>query len=120
MGEVGQRAGNVPREAVVALPARGLTVYRLTAGGTPTLADFSPMSPARAAARGVPELLRVGLSVFLERQQAEAVRLRPSSCVVEVRLREGRRIHIARTGNRPGHLTVWAPIEELLECVEAD
>lgn len=108
----------LPREAVVAVPANGLDVYRLVRSATPKPADFAPVPPARAATRGAPELLRLGISFYLEPWQAEAVRLRPSSRVVRVTLRAGRRIHVARTGARPGHVTVWAPLEELLDSAD--
>ncbi len=64
----------LPPEAVVAVPADGLPLYRLIRSETPLASDFAPVAPERAAVVGLPELLRVGLSHYLEPWQAEAVR----------------------------------------------
>ena len=104
----------LPRGAVVAIPADGLAVYRLIAGGTPTAADFRPQSPERARLAGWPEILRVGLSHFLTVEDARRARVRPGSSIAIVTLAHDVQIHVARTGRRPGHVTVWARPEELL------
>jgi hypothetical protein len=111
-------AYGLPESAVIAVPAAGLDVYRLVRSDRPGLSDFAPVAAERAALRGVPELLRVGLSCFLEPWQAEAVRVRPSSRVARVRLQARGRAHVARTGRTPGHVTVWAPLEELVASAD--
>lgn len=109
----------LPIGSVVAVPPEGLTLYRLVLDTLPSLADFLPMSPSRAGRRAVPELLRLGVSCYLAAEQAEAVRTRPGSHVARITLRPGRS-HVARTGRAPGHVTVWAPVEELLSAVEVE
>lgn len=104
----------LPRAAVIAVPADGLTVYRLVRGDPPTLRDFQLPSPELAARLGWPELLRVGLSHFLRPEQAERVRRSPVSRIAAVDLTEGVGIYVARTGRTPGHVTVWARPEALL------
>ena len=106
----------LPREAIVAVPADGLTLYRLVRSDPPTLRDFLPPSPELAARRGWPELLRAGLSHFLRPEQAERVRRQRVSRIVSVDLERGRGIYVARTGRTPGHVTVWAQPAVLLEA----
>lgn len=105
----------LPREAVVAVPAHGLTVYRLVRSDPPTLRDFLPPSPELAAQRRWPELLRAGLSHFLTPEQAERVRRHRVSRIARVDLEGGRGIYVARTGRTPGHVTVWAQAAILLK-----
>jgi hypothetical protein len=104
----------LPREAVIALPAGGLTVYRLVRSDPPTLGDFEPPSRDLAERRGWPELHRAGLSHFLRPEQTERIRRSPVSRVAAVRLAPGSGIYIARTGRTPGHVTVWARPQTLL------
>ena len=104
----------LPREAVVAVPADGLTLYRLVRSDPPTLRDFLPPSPELAAQRRWPELLRTGLSHFLRPEQAERVRRQRVSRIARVDLEGGRGIYVARTGRTPGHVTVWAQAAVLL------
>jgi hypothetical protein len=106
----------LPREAVVAVPADGLTVYRLVRSDPPTLRDFLPASPKLAAQRRWPELLRAGLSHFLTTEQAERVRRHRVSRIARVDLAGGRGIYVARTGRTPGHVTVWAQAAILLQA----
>jgi hypothetical protein len=103
----------LPRSAVIAVPADGLTVYRLVLSDPPAEEDFAPHPLARAERLGWPEIIRLGVSHFLERHQAEAQRRRRDSRIARVTLRPGRRIHVARTGRTEGHVTVWAPPGEL-------
>jgi hypothetical protein len=103
------------REAVIAVPADGLTVYRLVRSDPPTARDFEPPSPALAELRGWPELHRAGLSHFLRPEQAERIRRSTVSRVAGVRLAAGSGIYIARTGRTPGHVTVWGRPVALLK-----
>jgi hypothetical protein len=103
----------LPRDAVIAVPADGLTVYRLVLSDPPTEADFTPQPLERAERLGWPEIVRLGVSHFLERGQAEVQRRRRDSRVARVTLAAGRRIHVARTGRTAGHVTVWASPGEL-------
>lgn len=57
----------LPRRAVIAVPADGLTVYRLVLSDPPSEADFAPQPLERAGRLGWPEILRLGVSHFLER-----------------------------------------------------
>lgn len=115
------RAGTLelPPGSVVAVPAGGLALYRLIRGPVPGLADFLPMSPTRAARRNAPKLLRLALSCFPEPAQAEAMMTHEGSRVARLELRPGR-AHVARTGRTPGHVSVWAPVEELPSAVEVE
>lgn len=88
----------LPREAVVAVPADGLTVYRLVRSDPPTLRDFLPPSPELAAQRGWPELLRAGLSHFLTAEQAGRARRHRVSRIARVDLATARDL---RRTNRP-------------------
>ena len=108
----------LPAGSVVAVPAEGLTVYRLLYGRVPVAEDFRSQSPQRAAQAGTPELLRAGLSHFLTLADAERARALPASRVARIVLEPGRGIHVARTGRRPGHVTVWARPADLLACAE--
>lgn len=104
----------LPVGSVVAVPGDGLTVYRLIRSDEPDALDFEPQPVVRAIAAGWPELIRLGLSHFLTADQARGARARPSSRIVAVRLTPGTGVHIARTGRRPGHVTVWGRAETLL------
>ena len=106
----------LPPEAVIAVPAGGLTVYRLVRSDPPTIRDFQPPSPNLADRRGWPELHRAGLSHFLRLEQTERVRRSPVSLVATVRLVAGSGIYLARTARTPGHVTVWARPEALLRA----
>jgi hypothetical protein len=103
----------LPRGAVIAVPADGLTVYRLVRSDPPTLRDFQRPSRELADRFGWPELLRAGLSHFLGPEQTDRVRRSPVSRIAAVDLR-GAGIYVARTGRTPGHVTVWARPEALL------
>lgn len=104
---------------MVAVPADGLTIYRLARSDPPTLRDFQPPSPERAARLGWPELLRAGLSHFLRPEQADRVRRSPVSLVVRLELASDHGIYVARTGRTPGHVTVWGRPEVLLDSIRA-
>jgi hypothetical protein len=101
------------RSAVIAVPADGLTLYRLVRSDPPTLRDFQPPSRELADRLGWPELLRAGLSHFVRPEQTERVRRSPVSRIAAVELR-GSGIYVARTGRTPGHVTAWATPEALL------
>jgi hypothetical protein len=103
----------LPRETVIAIPAGGLSVYRLVLSDPPTEADFAPQPLARANRMGWAEIVRLGVSHFLERGQAAAQRRRRDSRIARVILPSDSRIHLARTGRGAGHVTVWAPPGEL-------
>ena len=103
----------LPSSAVIAIPADGLTVYRLVRTDPPTIRDFQPPSRELADRFGWPELLRAGLSHFLSPDQSERVRRSPVSRIAAVDLKSPG-IYIARTGRTPGHVTVWARPEALL------
>jgi hypothetical protein len=92
----------LPRDTVVAVPADGLTVYRLVRSDPPTLRDFLPPSPELAAQRRWPELLRAGFSHFVTPEQAERVRRHRVSRIAAVNLEGGQGIYVARTGRTPG------------------
>ena len=99
---------------VIAVEASGIVLYRLVRSNPPSAADFVPMDPLRARTRAIPELLRCGLSHFLEPHQAAARSRSDSPLIAEVRLPPG--VHAARTLRSPGHITVWATPETLLEA----
>jgi hypothetical protein len=101
---------------VIAVPADGLTVYRLVRSDPPTARDFEPPSPELAERRGWPELHRAGLSHFLRPEHTERIRRSPVSRVAAVHLAAGSGIYLARTGRTPGHVTVWARPQALLRA----
>lgn len=104
----------LPPGAVVAVPPGGLTVYRLVGGPRPAESDFLPTPERRARAVGYAEILRLGLSHFLTVEQAVGAMRRAGSRIAAVALPDDIGAHLARTGRTPGHVTVWAPREELL------
>jgi hypothetical protein len=106
----------LPTDAVIAVPADGLVVYRLVRSDPPTARDFEPPTPALADRRGWPELHRAGLSHFLRPEQAERIRRNPVSRVAAVPLAAESGIYVARTGRTPGHVTVWARPKALLDA----
>jgi hypothetical protein len=109
----GGAALGLPRGTVIAVPADGLSVYRLVLSDPPTESDFAPQPLERATRLAWPELIRLGVSHFLERDQARAQRRRRDSLIARIALDSGRGIHVARTGRTDGHVTVWAPPGEL-------
>jgi hypothetical protein len=88
-------------------------VYRLVLSDPPSETDFAPQPLDRATRLGWAEIVRLGVSHFLEHDQARAQRRRRDSRIARVTLSAGRRIHLARTGRTDGHVTVWAPPGEL-------
>lgn len=113
----------LPTGSVIAVPAGGLTVYRLVLSDPPTDEDFATQPAERAERMGWAELVRLGVSHYLERGQADARRRLPGSRVARVTLNPHRRIHVARTGRSEGHVTVWAPpgvLKETAAVVDDD
>lgn len=102
----------------IAAPAEGQALYRITRETIPTVHDFlsnhDKHDPQR---RGEYWLIYVGLSMFADRSQAEAVRdrFKRDQNVCEIRLIAGRGFMLARTRRTPGHYTVWGRPEDLLE-----
>ena len=111
-------AFNLPPATVIAIPAAGLTAYRLTRSSRPSEVDFRPSSQARASLAGWPEILRCGVSMFTTVADARNVRLRRMSRIAAVTLLPGKGVHVARTGRTPGHLTVWASPGALIGALE--
>ena len=108
-----------PRGTIIAVPSSGYTLFRLVATNPPTAADFRPMSVNRADSRKAPEILRLGLSMYLTHEGASAVTKRPTSFIATVEVPASDRIHIAKTsGGHPAHVTVWAPIDLVLPNAE--
>ena len=94
-------------------------LYRLVMNDPPQESDFAPTVSARQAdARGIPEIIRCGLSHYLEVEQADAVRRKPGSMIARVTLRRGRWIAAARTGASPGHVTVWGRPNAFVDSAE--
>jgi hypothetical protein len=106
----------LPDDSVIAIPARGWTVFRLVKNDPPDADDFRPMTKARAERTDTPEIYRQGLSHYMTPDQARNIRTNPDSMVARVLLKPDRRIHVARTEPElPGHLDVWGPVDVLLE-----
>lgn len=108
----------LPREATIAVPVPpgGLTVYRLLRGPEPRQEDFEPdYTRPQAQLRGIPELFRVGISHWLEREQALAVSTERRTSIARVELRPDPLTRVALTEldprgePRPGHVDVWGP-----------
>jgi hypothetical protein len=95
-------------------PPEGLILYRLVGPTGPVGArDFEP---ARRIRGNAPQLLRTGISLFMELGQVLRIQRHPGR-IAEVTLRGRHRV--ARTGSSLGHVTVWAPAHELAENVRS-
>ena len=81
--------------------------------------DFEPsLSRNQAKRRGIPELFRGSVSLWLEEGQAVAASRRPTSFVARVDLTDTDLVHVAATEQRAkGHVDVWAHPQELLRAV---
>ena len=119
MADVAPRAQDAGLDPgwIVVLPADGHVLNRITVDPTPKVHDFlSKRDKHDPQLRGEHWLLYIGLSMFADAAQAEAIRdrFRPHQHVAEVPLRKGRGFTLARTGKTPGHHTVWGGPEDLL------
>lgn len=84
-----------------------IRAYRLVRSDPPTEKDFKPMTPAaRAKHQNAPEILKTGVSHYLEADDAQAVATQPGSLIAEVSL-DGQGVHVARS-RFGSHVTVWA------------
>lgn len=94
-------------------------LYRLVVNDPPEESDFVPtVSAHQAESRAIPEIVRCGLSHYMEIEQADAVRRKPGSMIACVTLRRGRVIAAARTWGTPGHVTVWARPTALVDSAK--
>lgn len=116
----------LPPEATIAVPVPpdGLTVYRLLRGRDPRPEDFEPdYTRPQAQLRGIPELSRVGVSHWLDREQALAWSNRRRTWIGQVDLRPNPLTRVALTERDPfgeplpGHVDVWGYPRDLLACV---
>ncbi len=105
-------------KCVVAVPADGEIVWRITADLEPAADDFLSFAASGDPDRG-PAILSLGVSVYSTRQQAEQIRgaFRRGQYVVAIELPANRGIHLARTGRTPGHHTVWCKPDRMLAAV---
>ena len=105
-------------KCVVAVPADGETVWRITAGPEPAVGDFLSIAALGDPDRG-PAILSLGVSVCSTRDQAEQIRdkFRRGQHVLAVQLPANGGFHLARTGRTPGHHTVWAKPDRLVQAV---
>jgi hypothetical protein len=117
---------DLPPDATIAVPVPpdGLTAYRLLRGPEPIPKDFEPdYTRPQAQLRGIPELFRVSISHWLEREQALSVSTAQRTCIARVELRSDALTRVALTEvgprgePRPGHLDVWGYPKELLARV---
>ena len=93
-------------------------VYRVVRSNPPTRRDFfSPAALGRRFQDAKQRALAEGVSVFATEEQARrlARRFHLGSYIAEVNLPEECRI--LRTQRTPGHHTVWAAADLLLEAV---
>jgi hypothetical protein len=104
---------------VVPVPASGLTLYRLLEHEHAREGDFEPsLSRSQAKLRGIPELFRGSLSLWLEEGQAVAASNRPTSFVARLVLTDTSLVRVASTEQRTkGHVDVWSHPQELLQAV---
>jgi hypothetical protein len=104
---------------VVPVPAPSLTLYRLLEHERAREGDFEPsLSRNQAKRRGIPELFRGSLSLWVEEGQAVAASTRPTSFVARLVLTDTGLVHVASTEQRgKGHVDVWAHPQELLQAV---
>ncbi|MCP9486369.1 MAG: hypothetical protein MSC30_10950 [Gaiellaceae bacterium MAG52_C11] len=111
----------LPEDATIAVPvpAEGLTVHRLLEHEAPSERDFEPnLTRSQAKLRGVPELLRVSVSHWLEHAQAVRASERPACFVARLQLSADGFLRVALTEQMAkGHVDVWAHPQELLGAV---
>jgi hypothetical protein len=116
------RIWRLPPEAVIALPSPGGPLFRIVTNDPPRREDFKPLSASYAERTGRSELLRCGLSHFLEPEQAATWMWKEEQLIARIVLPADSRIYVARTDqDRPGHVDVWCPgdlIDSLLESAE--
>jgi hypothetical protein len=105
-------------KCVVAVPADGEIVWRITADLEPAVDDFLSFAALGDPNRG-PAILSLGVSVYSTRQQAEQIRdaFRRGQHVVSIELSADLGIHLARTARTPGHHTVWGKPDRMLASV---
>jgi hypothetical protein len=103
------------RGTIVAVPASGETLWRITTKAGPSRSDFLSVAALGDPNRG-PAILTLGVSMFATREQAEQIRdrFRLGQHVRALLLPSNRGFSIARTGRTPGHHTVWGTPEDLL------
>jgi hypothetical protein len=103
---------------VVAVPAEGEIVWRITAELEPAVNDVLSFAALGDPDRG-PTILSLGVSVYSTEQQAEQIRdaFRRGQHVVPIKLAPNSGMHLARTGRTPGHHTIWAKPDRLLSVV---
>jgi hypothetical protein len=101
--------------SIVAVPANGEILWRITLGEDPVTSDFLSMTALGDPNRG-PAILTLGVSMFSTRGQAARIRdrFRRDQHLVAVGLSVGRGFSLARTGKTPGHHTVWGEPDRLL------
>jgi hypothetical protein len=104
---------------VVPVPASTLTLYRLLEHEGAREGDFEPsLSRNQAKRRGIPELFRRSVSLWLEEGQAVTASTRPTAFVARLDLTDTGLVHVASTEQRgTGHVDAWAHPQELLEAV---
>lgn len=115
-GDVG-----LPDDWLVVVPAAGQTVFRMVKHDSPTEDDFlSDRLLGRPRGEHVLEADHLGLSVFAERVQAEAMMRRYPKRIAEVRLEPEHGLSLARTFPLVGgHHTIWGEPDVLARLVES-
>jgi hypothetical protein len=103
----------------VPVPVAGLTLHRLLEHAFPRERDFEPtLSRNQAKLRGVPELFRCSISLWLEQAQAVAASRRRTCFVARLELAVAGLTRVAATeAGNSGHVDVWGHPDELLRAV---
>jgi hypothetical protein len=102
----------------LAAPGEGRLLYRIVTRETPSVHDFLSKRDKRdRQMHGESWFLYVGLSMFAESSQAEAIRdrFKRDQHVAEVPLHANHGFMLARTRRTPGHYTVWGRPDDLLQ-----
>ncbi len=102
----------LPAGALIAVPADLERVYRLVMNSPPDERDFRYGNP-----RFEVEIERLGFSVYGSEDLADAWRKKPGSMIAELLLPYDSRCHLASTEPPASHMTLWGPIDMLIETV---
>lgn len=107
----------LPDGAVLALPAGGQVLYRLSRPGNPWDAYRSAVAVEKPEYPDNPAVLVAGISMWRTREQAMRRARKSPVVITQVTLTEGLNFYLAKTlGN--GHFTVWGDPERLRDQSE--
>jgi hypothetical protein len=111
----------LPSDWLVVMPADDQTMFRMVKHDSTTEDDFlSDRRLGRPRYGNDLEVDHLGMSMFAERAQAEAMMRRYPKRIAEVRLDPGYGLCLARTlPDVDGHHTVWGLPSDLVQLVQS-